>query len=122
MIFGLQIIALVFILIMLYFTYLHLRRGEINGLEAAFLLLAWAGAVVITLFPKIFRAFSETIAISRAFDLAVLGGFVFVIPIIYSSYIRTKRMEQKFEEFIRQEALKLIKPSAKKKKSSRKKS
>jgi hypothetical protein len=115
MILGLQIIALIFILIMLYFTYLHLRRGEINGLEAAFLLLAWSGAVLITIFPKIFSSFSETISVSRAFDLAVLGGFVFVIPIIYSSYIRTKRMENKFEEFIRKDALKQLKTSDKKK-------
>lgn len=120
MIFGLQVIALVFILIMLYFTYLHLRRGEINGIEAAFLLLAWAGAVLITLFPKIFGAFSETISISRAFDLAVLGGFVFVIPLIYSSYIRTKRIEKKFEDFIRDEALKVLKNSEKRKKRTKK--
>lgn len=115
MIIGLQIIALVFILIMVYFTYLHLKRGEINGMEASFLLIAWIGAVFITLFPAIFKAFSETIAISRSFDLAVLGGFVMVIPLIYNSYVRSKKIEKKLEDFIRKEALKEIKSEKKRK-------
>lgn len=106
MILGLQVIAIIFSLIMIYFAYLHFRRGEINGLEILFWLAAWTGAIFIALFPEVFRVFSATIAISRAFDLAMIGAFVLVIPAVYSAYIRTKRIEKKFEEFIRKEALK----------------
>ncbi|MDO8573435.1 MAG: DUF2304 domain-containing protein [Candidatus Daviesbacteria bacterium] len=118
MILGLQIIAVIFALIMIYFAYLHYRRGEINGLEMFFWLLAWTGAVFIALFPEIFRVFSATIAISRAFDLAMIGGFVLVIPIVYSAYIRTKRLEKKLEELIRKDALKGLNEAPKKNKSS----
>lgn len=113
MIVGLQIIALIFSLIMIYFAYLHYRRGEMNGIEILFWIMAWTGAIVIAVFPEIFRAFSATIAISRAFDLAMIGGFILVIPITYLSYIRTKRLEKKFEEFIRNESLKGIKSDKK---------
>lgn len=106
MILGLQIIALVFALIMIYFAYLHYRRGEIGGMEMLFWLIAWIGAVLIVIFPELFRAFSQTISVSRAFDLAVLGGFILVIPMVYTSYIRTRRNERKLEELIRKEALK----------------
>lgn len=106
MILGLQIIAIVFVLVMLYFAYLHYRRGEINGFETLFWLISWVGAAVIILFPEIFRMFSKTVAISRAFDLAVLGGFILVIPLVYFSYVRTKRIEKKLEDFIRQETIK----------------
>lgn len=109
MILGLQIIALVFALIMIYFAYLHYRRGEINGIEMLFWLLSWIGASLIVIFPEIFRIFSNTIAISRAFDLAVLGGFILIIPLVYLSYIRSKRIEKKLEEFIRREALRDVK-------------
>ena len=109
MILGLQIIALLFALIMIYFAYLHYRKGEINGIEILFWLIAWIGAIFIVLFPQLFRAFSQTIAISRAFDLAVLGGFIITIPLIYLAYVRTKRLEKKLEELIRREALKDIK-------------
>ncbi len=109
MILGLQIIALIFALIMIYFAYLHYRRGEINGIEILFWLICWIGAIVIVLFPEAFKAFSETIAISRAFDLAILGGFILIIPLVYLSYVRANKLEKKLEEYTRQEALKDVK-------------
>ncbi len=114
MIFGLQVIALCFALIMIYFAYLHYRRQEINGFEMLFWLGSWCGAVTIIIFPEIFKMFSQTIAISRAFDLAVLGGFILIIPMVYISYIRTKRLERKIEKLVREESIRKI--SAKNKK------
>ncbi len=114
MILGLQIIALIFALIMIYFAYLHYRRGEINGFEILFWITAWVGAIFIAIFPEAFRAFSSTIAITRAFDLAMIGGFVLLTPLIYFAYIKVKRLEKKFEEFIRNEALKDLKNEQKK--------
>ena len=118
MILGLQVIALIFSLIMIYFAYLHYRRGEINSLEILFWIFVWTGAVFIALFPEIFRSFSATIAISRAFDLAMIGGFMLVIPIVYSAYIRTRRIEKKLEDIIRKEALKDLSSVEKKRRSS----
>lgn len=118
MILGLQVIALVFSLIMIYFAYLHYRRGEMNSLEILCWLFAWIGAVFIALFPEVFRVFSATIAISRAFDLAMIGGFMLVIPIVYSAYIRTRRIEKKLEDLIRKDALKELNSVEKKRKSS----
>lgn len=109
MIVGLQVIALVFSLIMIYFAYLHFRRGEINTLELLFWFAAWMGATFIAIFPDIFRTFSATIAISRAFDLAMIGGFILLTPLVYMAYIRTKRIERKLEELIREEAKRELK-------------
>ena len=113
MILGLQIIALIFSLIMIYFAYLHYRRGEINGLEILFWISAWMGAIFIAVFPEIFRVFSATIAISRAFDLAMIGGFILIIPLTYMAYIKTKRLEKKLEELVRNESLKDVKSDKK---------
>lgn len=118
MILGLQFLALIFSLVMIYFAYLHYRRSEINGLEILFWLIAWMGAIFIALFPEVFRAFSATIAISRAFDLAMIGAFMLVIPIVYSAYIRTRRIEKKLEELVRKDALRNLHGIEKKKKSS----
>lgn len=109
MILGLQIIALTFALIMLYFAYLHYKRGEINGIEFAFWFLAWCGAIFIVLFPQIFTIFARAIAVSRAFDLAVIGGFILIIPLVYLAYVRTRRLEKKLEDYVREEALRLLK-------------
>jgi|SRR3989344_691348 len=118
MILGLQIIALVFSLIMIYFAYLHFRRGEINGLEVLLWLIAWISAIFIAIFPEIFRAFSATIAINRAFDLAMIGAFILIIPTVYVSYIRTKRIEKKIEELVRKESLKPLDELQKNRKST----
>ena len=109
MILGLQIIALIFSLIMIYFSYLHYRRGEINGLEILFWTTGWIGAIFIAIFPEIFRTFSAKIAISRAFDLAMIGGFILLTPLVYLAYVKTKRIERKLEELIREEAKKELK-------------
>lgn len=118
MILGLQAIALIFSLIMIYFAYLHYRRGEINGLEILFWLTAWIVAIFIAIFPGVFRAFSATIAINRAFDLAMIGAFILVIPTVYISYVRTKRMERKIEELVRKESLKPLDELQKNRKST----
>lgn len=109
MILGLQIIGLVFALIMIYIAYLHFRRGEINGLEIIFWIIAWLGAIFIAIFPESFRNFSRSIAITRAFDLAMIGAFILVIPSVYISYVRTKKIEKKLEELVREEAKKELK-------------
>ena len=106
MILGLQAIAIIFALIMIYFAYVHYRKGDINGIEISFWLVAWTGAVLIIIFPEVFSLFARTIAISRAFDLAVIGGFILVIPMVYLSYIKTRKLEKKLEEFVRAEAIK----------------
>ena len=106
MILGLQAIAIIFALIMIYFAYVHYRKGDINGIEISFWLVAWTGAVLIIIFPEVFSLFARTIAISRAFDLAVIGGFILVIPMVYLSYIKTRKLERKLEEFVRAEAIK----------------
>ncbi|MBI2018547.1 DUF2304 domain-containing protein [Candidatus Daviesbacteria bacterium] len=118
MILGLQVIALVFALVMIYFAYLHYRRGEINGLEILFWLTAWMGAIFIAIFPEAFRAFSATIAVNRAFDLAMIGAFILVIPTVYVSYIRTKRIEKKIEDLVRKESLKPLDELQKNRKST----
>lgn len=118
MILGLQVIALIFALIMIYFAYLHYRRGEINGLEIISWLVVWFGAILLISFPELFRTFSSTIAISRPFDLAVIGGFILLIPIVYISYIKTKRLEKKLEKYVRGDALNNIKDGKKANKST----
>src|SRR5258708_23378422 len=101
MILGLQLIALVFTLVMIYFSYLHYRRGEINGMEILIMLLVWIGAILIVLFPNLFEVFSKTIAISRPIDFSVIRCFIFMIPLFYLFYVMTKRLEKNIEVYTR---------------------
>lgn len=106
MVLGLQVVAIVFALMMIYFAYLHYLRGEINGMEIFSWFLIWTITIGIVIFPQLLQTFAQTFAITRVFDLMVVGAFILVISIAYKTYIRTKKLEKKMEELVREEALK----------------
>ena len=106
MIVGLQIIALIFAFTMIYFATLHYKRGEISKTEIVAWSIIWFGAIVIIIFPELLRKFASTFLVTRVYDLMVLGGFILVISMVGSAYVRTKKNEKKLEELVRREALK----------------
>lgn len=109
MIIGLQIIALIFSFSMIYVAVLHFKRKELRKSEIIAWVGMWTAAVVIIIFPELLRTFANTFLVTRVFDLMVIGGFVLVISMVGSAYIRTKRIEKKLEEMIRKEAIKKAK-------------
>lgn len=106
MILGIQIVALIFVVAMVYLTYIHYKKNEINGIEALILLCIWSSVVLIVLFPELFRTFSRSIAVTRAFDLAMMGGFILLFPLVYLCYVRLNRLQKKFEKYITEDAIK----------------
>lgn len=112
MIIGIQIISILFAFSMIYFAVLAYKRQELAISEVVSWLILWLAAIVVIVFPELLRKFSMTFLVTRVFDLMVIGGFILVITMIGSAYLRTKKNEKKLEEFIRDLALK----NAKKKK------
>lgn len=106
MITGLQIIAIVFSLIMIYLSYLHYQRKEIGKVEFMSWWIIWTGAMVIIIFPKLLRGFAGTFLITRVFDFMVIGGFILVITLSYLAYVKHKSLERKIEKLVREQALK----------------
>lgn len=106
MIIGLQIIALLFAFSMIYFAVLNYKRGEINGAEIASWLVMWALVIVVVIFPELLQNFAKTFLVTRVFDLMVIGGFILVISLASTAYIRTKRNEKRLEELVRKLSLK----------------
>lgn len=109
MIIGLQLVAIVFALVMIYFAYLNYSRGELSRLEIVVWYNVWAVTIVIVIFPQLLSTFAQTFSISRVFDLLVVGGFILVISMVYKTYVTTKRLEKKLEDYVRIEALKKVK-------------
>lgn len=114
MILGLQIIAIIFAFLMIYLAVLHRRRGELDRTEILSWVTIWAVTIFIVIFPEILRTFAKTFFITRLFDLMVVGGFVLVIAMVTRTYVSTKRMEKKLENYVRREALKNVKKKSKK--------
>ncbi|MBU0572826.1 DUF2304 domain-containing protein [Patescibacteria group bacterium] len=114
MILGLQIIAIIFAFLMIYFAILHRRRGELDRTEIISWVTIWAVTIFIVIFPEILRTFAKTFFITRLFDLMIVGGFVLVIGMVTRTYVSTKRMEKKLEDYVRRESLKDVEKKSKK--------
>jgi len=106
MILGLQITAIIFSLVMIYFAVIHYKKGQLNGVEVLSWIIIWVTAIFIVAFPEILRTYAKTFFVTRVFDLMVLGGFILVISLVSAAYLKSKRNEKKLEELIRKIALK----------------
>lgn len=101
MTYALQITALIFSLIMVYFALLHKKRKEITQMEFVSWSVIWGLVIVVAAFPDVFRAISQDILLTRLFDLVVIGGIAFTLSVSVVAYIRASRAEKRMEKLVR---------------------
>ena len=108
MILGLQITAIIFSFIMVYLAILNFKRREISVVEYVSWVIIWSVTIFVVIFPDLLRKYSVRFAVTRLFDLMVVGGFILVIFMVSSAYVRTRKLEKKFEDMIRKDSLKKV--------------
>ncbi|XOU94761.1 MAG: DUF2304 family protein [Candidatus Kerfeldbacteria bacterium] len=106
---GIQLVAIIFAIWMIYFSYLHFRRGEFKKIEFILWQVLWFGLIVVVLFPISVKFLLDTFSITRTFDLVVIVSAVVLFGVTFRNYVITRRMEKKIERFMRKEAIKDIK-------------
>jgi len=102
---GLQLVAIIFALWMLYFSYLHYRRHEFNHLEFILWEILWAGLIVVVILPHSVQFLLNAFSITRTFDLVVIAGIVILFGITFRNYVIIKRIRKQLEDVVRQKAL-----------------
>ena len=105
MIIGLQILAILFSFSMIYFAVINFKKKDLSFTEITSWTILWIATIVIVVFPELLRKFSMTFLVTRVFDFMVIAGFVLVISLTGSAYMRVRRNEKKIEELVRQEAI-----------------
>jgi hypothetical protein len=113
MIIGLQIIALVFSLFMIYLALLNYKKGDIEKREMYIWYAIWIFTIFIIIFPNRLQRFAM-LYFARTFDMMVAGGFILVIYMATQSYLSSRKTEKRIEELVRKEALKDVKKKNKK--------
>lgn len=106
MVLGLQIIGFAFALLMVYMSIIHYKKGSLTGVEIISWVTIWSVVIFAVLFPEILRTYSETFAVSRLFDLLIVGAFIVVIVMTSTLYVKIKDLEKKIEKLVRGNALK----------------
>ncbi len=103
---GIQIVAIIFSLLMVYVTFLHLKKGELALGESAFFFLIWLGAIFLTVFPTSTDFILRTFRIYRLLDLGMIVGFMILIGLVFKDYLEIKNLKKKLEKLIRGKSLK----------------
>jgi hypothetical protein len=103
---GLQIVAILFALWMMYFTHLHYRRREFNRLEFILWQVLWAGLLIVVIVPRSVQFILRAFSITRTFDLVVIVGVVTLFAVSFRNYVLLKRTERKVEDLTRKLATK----------------
>ncbi len=109
MIIGLQIVAFLFSLLMIYFALIHYKKQVLNKAEISIWTIIWIVTILFILFPSTLESYVRVLPFNRLFDLLTVGGFILVISLTTASYIKTKKLEQKFNDLIRKKALNNLK-------------
>lgn len=109
MVLGIQIIGVLFGLMMLYITFLNLKRKEYDVKEFVLWLLVWLFFLFFTIFPQVLDSITKPLSIVRKFDLLVVMGMLFVIGISYYNYAITRKLQRKMEKVVSAVAIKKAK-------------
>lgn len=106
MLFGVQIIILLFGLIMIYFTFLYYKRANYDKFGLVFWLLVWLGFLFLGMFPQTVYGIMQALAIERTADFFYAGGILLFSVVLFHLYNITKKNQKQLEILVRKIALK----------------
>jgi hypothetical protein len=109
MILGLQILAILFAMTMVYFAMIHYKKSELLQGEFLAWVFIWALVVFAALFPEILRTYAQEFFLTRLFDLLVIGAFIVIISMVSIIYVKVKDLEKKMTKLVRKDAFKKVK-------------
>lgn len=109
---GLQIIATLFAVFMIYVAFLHFKRGNLQLLELLYWIGTWLLLSFFALFPKSLDPLIEKLFIARALDLVFIGGFMIMSYLGFANHMGVKSLQRDIEILVRKMAINNIKKKA----------
>ena len=101
-----EILAIVFLMIMFYLTFVAYKRNHLSKLSSFFWYAVWILGFIGIAFNKYVNVFLESLDIIRVFDLYTIIGFMFFLFIMFYLFKIVKGNEKRLEELTRILALK----------------
>src|SRR3989338_5451689 len=98
MIFGIQILGIIFGLLMAYFCFLHYKRREFGKVQFLFWEILWLGFIFVILFPKTTDVLVQELNVGRAMDLFIILGFMFITFLTFYGYTMINKIKRALEK------------------------
>ncbi|MFH1840231.1 MAG: DUF2304 domain-containing protein [Nanoarchaeota archaeon] len=105
MLLGIQIVAVLFGLFMVYYTYTTYKRKDFNINEVLFWITIWCTFIFLTILPTSLEPIVKTMSLQRSFDLMIIGGFIFLLIATYHNHLISKKTKNKLERVVRELAI-----------------
>jgi hypothetical protein len=102
---GIQIVAAVFAVAMMYQAYLNFRRDDLSLGGFGFWSLIWVGLLAVSLLPGFFQNFITVAHVARLLDLVTILGLLALTGISYRLYITVRGLQKTIATLVRQIAL-----------------
>jgi hypothetical protein len=109
MVYAFEVIGLIFLLGMIYFTYLEYQRHKINRYSLMFWIIIWLGGIFLVIFHYSINQVLPTLNIVRALDLYIILAFMFLFSLIFYLFSEIKNLRNRIEIITRTLALKPLK-------------
>lgn len=103
---GIQIIATLFAVFMLYVAFVQLKRGNLNRLEFLFWSFLWSVFIYFALFPRVLDPILTRLFVTRAMDLLMIVAFMILGYLGFQNHIGVKTLQKQIEILIRNQAIK----------------
>ncbi len=106
---GIQILALIFGLVMMFLTYYSLRKREFSGIDFALWLLVWLGFTLAAIFPMTLKFFLQTFGVISVVQLFSILGMMFIFVVTFYLYKTVRKNKKQIEEVVKKVALEKVK-------------
>lgn len=104
MLYGIQLLAVLFGLVMLYLTFLYFKRSNYGTTAFIFWVLVWASFLVISMFPTTVYGIMDALSIQRTADFFVISALMIYSVVIFKLYVRNKELQAKIEKVVKKVA------------------
>ena len=116
----LQAFGILYLLLMLYLSFLYYKRNNYSLRSFLFWVVVWGFGVMLMLFPQTSSLVTQTLKVPRIIDFYLITGLMFFSIITFFNYGTVRRNEAKIEELVRIIALQKGNSKAKEMKTKKK--
>ncbi|MAF99519.1 MAG: hypothetical protein CMH61_02805 [Nanoarchaeota archaeon] len=103
---GIQVLGVLFAGFMFYLTFLHQRRNEFTAKETLFWFGTWVAFLLLVIFPTTLDFFIKgVLGFSRKLDFFIVLGFMFLLGILFHTYIIMRKTQNRVEKLVRHMAI-----------------
>ncbi len=102
---GIQLLAILFGLIMVYMTFLYYKRGNYGSKAFLFWMFVWGIFIFVSAFPNLVYGIMDLLAIQRTADFLVSATIMVFSVVLFKLYVRNKELESKIDVVVRKVAM-----------------